>query len=159
MKKVGIILILLFCFIPKTKASFFYKDLEFLSMENFSIEKKNDKIYFGFDYVINNPNWYSIVIKPSSLFLKISEVDCGWVRISEKIKLKRKQKGSYPMVLVGDASKFIKSGFASIWTLLTGKGIDFNLKGKINAGLTIFKKKWPLDYTYKMTFEEFLSLF
>lgn len=128
-------------------------------MENFSIEKKADKIYIAFDYVIDNPNWYNVIIKPSSLYLKIADVDCGWVRIPEKVKIHKKEKGSYPFVLVGDASKFVKSGFSSIWALLTGKGIDFNLAGKINAGVSVFKKKWPMDYTYKMSFEEFLSFF
>lgn len=142
-----------------SNAGFFWKDLEFLSMENFSVEKKEDKIYLGFDYVINNPNWYGIIMKPSSIFLTVADVDCGWVRIEEKTKLKRKQKGAYPFLLVGDASKFVKSGFASIWALLSGKGIDFNLKGNIKGGVAGITKKFPLDYTYKMTFDEFLSLF
>lgn len=140
-------------------AGFFYKDLEFIGLENFSVERKDGKIYFGFDYVINNPNWYGIVIKPSSLYLKVADVDCGWVRIEEKIKLKKKTEANYPFVLVGDASKFVKSGFASMWALITGKGIDFNLKGDLKAGVGFFRPKWKMDYTYKMTFEEFLSFF
>jgi hypothetical protein len=154
--------LVLICFLLTSlsaNASFWYKDLEFLSMENFTVERKSDKIYIGFDYVINNPNWYAVVIKPSSLFLKIADVDCGWVRIPEKVKLRSKEKGSYRFQLVGDASKFVRSGFSSIWALLSGKGIDFNLSGKINAGISVFKRKWPMDYTYKMTFEEFLSFF
>lgn len=140
-------------------AGFFYRDLEFIGMENFSVERKGDRIYVGFDYVINNPNWYGIIIKPSHLKLTIAGVDCGSVKIQEKVKIKRKREGNYPFVLIGDASKFAKSGFASIWFLLTGQGVDFNLKGKLNAGISVYKKRWPLDYTYKMTFEEFLSFF
>ena len=140
-------------------AGFFYKDLEFLAMENFSVERKNDKIYVGFDYVIKNPNWYGIVIKPSSLKLTVADVDCGWVKIEDKIKIKRLSKKGYPFVLKGDGANFVKGGFASIWSLMMGNGVDFNIKGKIHAGLSIYSRKWPLDYTYKMTFEEFLSLF
>ena len=140
-------------------AGFWYKDLEFLAMENFSVERKNDHIYIGFDYVIKNPNWYAIVIKPSTLKLTVADTDCGWVKIEDKIKIRRLQKGSYPFVLKGDGSKFIKSGFASIWALMTGSTVDFTLKGKLKAGVTLFTKRWAMDYTYKMTFEEFLSLF
>lgn len=140
-------------------AGFFWKDLEFISMENFSVDRKDGRVYLGFDYVINNPNWYGILMKPSSMFLKIADVDCGWVRIEEKTKLKRKHQGAYPFVLVGDASKFVKSGFSSIWALLTGQGVSFNLKGNIKGGVAGITKKFPLDYTYKMSFEEFLSLF
>lgn len=157
MKTLLIFLLLLGSF--QAKSSFFYKDLEFLAMENFSAERKNGSIYIGFDYVIKNPNWYSIVIKPSALQLTVADVDCGLVKVEEKTKIERKKKGRYPFLLIGDASKFVKSGFSSIWNLMTGKGIDFNIKGKLDAGIAIYKKPWPLDYTYKMSFEEFLSLF
>ncbi|MDG1915062.1 MAG: hypothetical protein P8I55_10795 [Crocinitomix sp.] len=140
-------------------AGFFYKDLEFLSIENFSVSRENGNIHVGFDYVIKNLNWYGISIKPSSLKLTIADVDCGWVQIEKSIKIKRKSKAGYPFVLIGDGSKFVKSGFSSIWFLLTGSGVDFNIKGKLKAGISIFAKKWPLDYTYTMNFEEFLSLF
>jgi LEA14-like dessication related protein len=128
-------------------------------MENFTVVNENDKFHLGFDYVIKNPNWYGIVIKPSSLKLTVADVDCGWVQIEKSIKIKRQSKAGYPFVLVGDGSKFVKSGFTSIWYLITGKGVDFNLKGKLKAGVAFFKKKWPMDYTYSMDFEEFLSLF
>lgn len=136
-----------------------FEDLIFEGMENFTVDKSNDKVHIGFDYIIKNPNKLNLVIKPSSLFLTIADKDCGWVRIDEKIKLKKKTKGSYPFVLVGDASNFVKSSFASIWNLITGKGIAFNIKGDISAGIAIFKKKWPVDYTYNMTNKEFMSFF
>ncbi len=157
MKRIFFVLFLMIS--VQSNAGFFWKDLEFLSMENFSVDRNDGRIYLGFDYVIENPNWYGIVMKPSSIFLTIAGVDCGWVRVENKTKLKRKKKGAYPFVLVGDASKFVKSGFASIWALVTGQGIDFNLKGNIKGGAFGITKKFPLNYTYKMTFEEFLSLF
>ncbi|MCG8577573.1 MAG: hypothetical protein MI810_22015 [Flavobacteriales bacterium] len=137
----------------------FYKDIEFNAMENFSVSKEGDKTHIGFDYVINNPNWYNIVIKPSSLFLTIAGQDCGWVRIHEKVKLKKKTEAGYPFVLVGDSENFVKSAFSSLWALLSGNGIDFNIKGKIKAGAFLIAKKWDIDYTYKMTYEEFMSFF
>lgn len=157
MKKLFFLFLLAFNL--NANAGFFYRDLEFIGMENFTVEKKGDRIYVGFDYVINNPNWYGVVIKPSHLNLTIAGVDCGSVKIAEKIKIKRKREGNYPFVLIGDASRFVKSGFSSIWSLMTGQGVDFTLKGKINAGVAVYKRKWPLDYTYKMSFEEFLSFF
>ncbi len=157
MKKILFLLVFLGSF--KADASFFYKDLEFIGMENFSVVRKDGKIFIGFDYVINNPNWYAIIIKPSVLKLTVADTDCGLVKVQEDVKIKRKEQGNYPFVLVGDGSKFAKSGFSSIWSLITGNGVDFNIKGKLDAGLVIFKKKWDLDYTYKMTFDEFLSLF
>lgn len=135
------------------------KDLVFKGMENFSVERKNGKVYIGFDYVIENPNKINFVIKPSSLFLKIADQDVGWVRIEEKIKIKKKSEAGYPFMMVGDASNFVKSAFSGIWGLITGAGIDFNIAGKLKAGLWFFKKKWPVDYTYKMTNEEFMSFF
>lgn len=152
-------LFLFFIVSVNASASFFYKDLEFLAMENFSVKKKDDKVYIGFDYVIKNPNWYNIIIKPSSLKLTVADTDCGYVEVMEKVVIKKKKKGSYGFVLVGESSNFVKTGFSSIWYLITGKGVDFNIKGKLDAGLVIFNKKWPLDYTYQMTYDEFLSLF
>ena len=138
-----------------SNAGFLYKDLEFKAMENFSVEKEDGKVKIQFDYVINNPNWYSVIIMPSSMGLTIADADCGSVEIREKIKIKKYVVGHYPFVLIGDADNFVKSTFSSIWALMTGKGIDFTLKGKLKAGIFIFRKKWALDYTYKMSFDEF----
>lgn len=136
-----------------------FKDLEFLAMENFGVTKKDGNVYVAFDYVINNPNWFNIVIKPSSLFLKIADTDCGWVKVEEKIKVKRKTTAGYHFVLVGKQSQFVKSAFSSIWSMITGKGINFNIAGKLKAGVSVFKMKWDVDYTYKMTMDEFMSFF
>jgi hypothetical protein len=139
-------------------ASFWYKDIEFLSMENFQVTK-GAMYSISFDYVINNPNWYSIVIKPSHLDLTIADNDCGTVYLPEKLKIKRKTKGSYPFVITAEASKFVKSGFGSIWTMLTSGQVDFRLNGFLRAGLLGVTKKVKLDYTYEMTWSEFTSFF
>lgn len=151
--------IILFVALLATFNSMAFEDLIFKGMENFTVNRKDGKVHIGFDYVIENPNGISVIIKPSSFFLKIANQDCGWVRIDEKIKIKKKTEGKYPFQLVGDAGNFVKSTFSSIWNLITGKGIDFNMEGKINAGVFFFKKKWKMDYTYKMTNEEFMSFF
>lgn len=143
----------------QSHANFWYKDVEFISMENFEVNRGDEKIAIKFDYVINNPNWYSVIIKPSTLNLTIAEVDCGQVFIPEKIKLKKKTQGRYPFVLIGDASKFIKSGFSSIWSIFTRGQVDFTLTGKLKAGLMGITKKWDMDYTYELTMEEFMSFF
>ena len=140
-------------------ASFWYKDLEFLAMENFIVSKSEDKIIIKFDYVIKNDNWYAVTIKPSLLNLNVAETDCGDVYIPKKIKIKRKSKSSYPFVLVGDASKFSKSGFMSVWNMFTKGSVDLILKGKIKAGVFGLTKKWNLDYLYKMSWQEFMSFF
>ncbi|MFT4600953.1 MAG: hypothetical protein ACI857_001130 [Arenicella sp.] len=154
MKRIALIICLFIGF-----NSFSFEDLIFKGMENFTVEKKNDKIFIGFDYIIENPNKITVVIKPSALFLKIADKDCGWVRIEEKIKIKKKSEAAYPFMLVGDQSNFVKSTFASIWNLISGSGIDFNIAGDIKAGIIVFKKKWAVDYTYKMSNDEFMSFF
>lgn len=140
-------------------SSFWYKDLEFLSMENINVAKSEDKILIKFDYVIKNDNWYGVTIKPSLLNLNIAGSDCGDVYIPKKIKIKRKSQFSYPFVLVGDASKFGKSGFKAGWDMFTKGSVDFILKGKIKAGVFGLVKKWELDYLYKMSLQELMSFF
>ncbi len=139
-------------------ASFWYKDIQFLSMENFEVTQ-GDMYSISFDYVIDNPNWYSVIIKPSHLDLTIAGHDCGTVYIPEKLKIRKKTKGKYRFVLSAEASKFIKSGFGSIWSMLTNGQVDFNLNGFLKAGLLGITKKIKLDYTYEMTWSEFMSFF
>ena len=139
-------------------ASFWYKDIEFLSIENFEVTK-GAMYSISFDYVINNPNWYSIIIKPSHLDLIIADNDCGTVYIPEKLKIKRKTKASYPFVITAEASKFINTGFGSIWTMLTSGQVGFNLNGFLKAGVLGFTKKIKMDFTYEMTWSEFMSFF
>jgi hypothetical protein len=141
------------------KAQQDYKDIIFYGMENFDVQKKNGKVYIHFDYVIENPNWYSATIMPSSLALIIADQPCGSVNVEEKIKLKGKTKAGYRFSLVGESSQFAKSTFSSMWNMMSGKGIDFTIRGKLKAGIFIFRPKWKVDYTYKMTFDEFLSFF
>jgi len=139
-------------------ASFWYKDIEFLSMENFEVTQ-GAMYSISFDYVINNPNWYSIVIKPSHLDLTIADNDCGTVYIPEKLKIKRKTKARYPFVITAEASKFVKTSFGSIWTMLTSGQVDFRLNGFLKAGVLGITKKIKMDYTYEMTWSEFMSFF
>lgn len=136
-----------------------FKYPEFLSMENFSVSKKDGKVHVGFDYVIKNDNWYNLVIKPSNLFLKIADTDCGLVEVQQKIKLLSKETKGYHFVLVGDESQFVKSTFSSIWSMMSGNGIPFNIAGKLKAGAFCVNMKWNVDYTYRMTMDEFLSFF
>jgi len=143
----------------KSVASFWYKELEFIAIENFSANRGDEKIYITFDYVINNPNWYNVTIKPSILNLKIAEADCGDVLISENINIKRKTKAAYKFSLQGDSNKFLKSSFSSIYTMLTKGKIDFFLSGNLRAGVFGIAKKWKMDYTYGLTMEEFMSFF
>ncbi|MBK9191465.1 MAG: hypothetical protein IPM77_08075 [Crocinitomicaceae bacterium] len=154
------IYILLVVFIPfNSVAEQEYKDIIFYGMENFGVEKKNGKVHVSFDYVIENPNWYAATIMPSSLALYIAEQPCGDVHVMEKIKLTAKTKAGYRFTLVGDESQFVKSTFSSIWSMMSGKGVAFTIKGKLKAGVLIFRPKWNVDYTYNMTFDEFLSFF
>ena len=157
MKRVFLLLIL-FLVAQRAEAQF-YKDLEFRNMKNFTYDKEGEVARIGFDYVIYNPNWYNIVIKPSTLRLTIAGQDCGWVEVDKKVKIKKKIEAAYPFVLVGESSKFMKSAFSSLWSMLTGKGIDFNIQGKLKAGALILRKKWAINYTYSMSYEEFISFF
>ena len=136
-----------------------FTEPEVLGMENFSVEKKDGKMHIGFDIIIKNLNKIGFVIKPSSLFLTIADTDMGWVRVEEKIKIKRKSQEGYPFMLVGNGGDFVKSAFSSIWGLIIGKGVNFRIKGTVKAGVFFFKKKWKVDYTYKMTNDEFMSFF
>jgi hypothetical protein len=157
MKKIIFVAFLLMV-IPQAKASFWYKDIEFLAMENFQITKGTEMYSISFDYVINNPNWYSIIIKPSHLDLVIAGTDCGTVFIPEKLKIKRKKKGRYPFVITAQSIQFINSGLGSIWKMITKGEVDFNLNGVLKAGALGITKKIPLDYTYVMNWSEFSTL-
>lgn len=154
-----LIILMVFGLSINSYGSFFYKDLEFIEMKNFDVAKGEEKIAIKFDYVIMNPNWYAVTIKPSLLNLTIAETDCGEVFIPKKLKIKKKSKASYPFVLIGDASKFTKSGFSSLWSMIFKGQVDFNLKGILKAGVMGLTKKWKLDYTYEMTWDEFMSFF
>ncbi|MBD3638677.1 MAG: LEA type 2 family protein [Crocinitomicaceae bacterium] len=136
-----------------------FSEPEVTGMDNFSVERKNGKMHIGFDFIIKNPNKMGVVIKPSSLHLNVAGQDMGWVRVEEKIKIKRKSEDSYPFMLVGNSEDFVKSAFSGIWDLITGSGIDFNIKGTVKAGVFFFKKKWKIDFTYKMSNDEFMSMF
>ena len=136
-----------------------FSEPEVTDIKNFSVERRDGKMYLGFDIVIKNPNKLAIIIKPGSLLLKIADEKVGWVRVEEKMKIKRKSENAYPFMLVGNAGDFVKSTFSGIWSMLTSDGVDFNVKGTIKAGVFFFKKKWKVDITYKMTNEEFMSMF
>ncbi|MFK8037749.1 MAG: hypothetical protein AB8B74_05625 [Crocinitomicaceae bacterium] len=150
----------LFLFLSfNTHASFWYKDLEFIAMENFNVQKGSKNTIISFDFIINNPNWYNISIKPSILNLKIADTNCGDVLIKDKVNVKRKTKAIYKFSLLGDTSKFLKSGFSSIFKMLSQGKIDFVLAGYLRAGVFGITKKWRTDYTYAMTLDEFMSFF
>lgn len=125
-----------------------YKDVEFHGIENVKVESADkQKVVLTMDAKIYNPNTFNIKIKPSDLDMMVGTNKLGVARITHTTKLKKLEKGNYPIRIEGTWKDLFGSGFGGILGALTKKKVDLTLKGDLRVGAFGLSKTLPVDYT------------
>ena len=89
-KKLFFLLTILFL----VSSCFEYDDISLLGIEGFKMGKIDGKrIAFSLDVKIDNPNKYSLVVKPSTLDVYIEDNLIGHTSLDQKIKFIKKNEG------------------------------------------------------------------
>jgi len=127
--------------------------ISFGGIERGKIEDK--KIDFKVKFVLNNPNFYTIKIKPSTMDLMIDGTPMGKIYLNEKVKLRRKTEQEYAVPL----SFKVEKGSFLIMSMSLGlrDQIEIQIKGPVKGGVFFLYKEFPFEYKKAIAPKELLK--
>jgi hypothetical protein len=112
------------------------------------------KILFTISAEVMNPNGHRFKLFPSQLDVIINGKKLGQLSNPEKHILKRKKTTSVSVPLVAETEK---GALLRLATLALKDSVEVQFFGDITAGFSIFRKKVPLNESFK-TSTRFLKL-
>lgn len=132
----GIILILVSCR---------FQQPTFKSVEGVEMGKMEaSKVSFTVKVKIENPNWYALKVKPSSLDVSTSDGKLGTLYLDEKIKMK----GRKETLIVAPMHVDLEKGILMKMMSFSFKdSVKVNLKGDVRGGVFFFTKKIPMEFS------------
>ncbi len=122
-----------------------YEDVDFKGVQKFGLENRTaEQILIRLDIKVDNPNTYNITIKPSTLDIYINGKYAGKTKMKEKIVLKKKTTGVYPLYLQAKTKDIMGALTGSLGAMLSGR-VKVRIKGKVKAKAYGIGKKFDLD--------------
>ncbi len=129
-------------------------DIDISDPDNFELKKfSSEHVDASFDIEVDNPSAFSFKLKKSNIDVFTGDKKLGTIRISEKIKVKRKSENSYTVPvqidLIDGAMRTIMQEGAS------GK-LPLHFLGSVKVGtLGILNKKIKIDETKEIKVSDF----
>lgn len=124
---------------------FEYEDVDFKGIQDFKLENTtSEQILIRLDLKVDNPNTYNITIKPATLDIFVNGKLAGKTKMKEKIVLKKKMTGVYPLYLQAKTKDIMGALTGSIGSLLSGK-VKIGIKGNVKAKVYGIGKKFYLN--------------
>jgi len=150
MKKLWLLSILIllvgFLFFVSCKGSkdlFHPKDLNYIGVKNFSLQKMSlSKPQIGMDLEFFNPNSFGIDMKDADIDVYLNNNFVGKVTANKTFNIPAKDTFLLPISLEVDMKKIIPNAVQ----VLTKKSIDYRLQGSVRAGKGVFIKV-PIDFS------------
>lgn len=123
----------------------FYEDIELVNMGKVRFDKLDgNTAVVSMDVELDNPNFYTIKVKPSSLDVYVEDEFVGKANLLEKIKIKKKKVGVYnvKVELVGEEG-ILKQAIK----FALKKDLKVRLVGKVKGSVFFVSKKIAVDET------------
>lgn len=120
-----------------------YEDPELTKVGKFQFSKlKGRSIDFSLETSVENPNWYAIKIKPSTVDVYVENLLIGQLSLQSKLRFARNTTSTVNAQLVGN----LADGALINLVRLAGKDkVEVVLKGKVKAGVWFISKKFPVE--------------
>ncbi len=123
----------------------FYKDIDLVNFGGVKFDKLDGNTAFvNMDVELDNPNFYSIKVKPSFLDVYVEGEYMGKAHLLEKVKIKRKKSNLYNV-------KIELQGQEGILKKAMKYALKDNLKirlvGKVKGSVFLFSKKFEVNET------------
>ncbi len=136
---------------------FDYDDIDFKGVDNFKVEKfEGKKISFSMDVILENPNSFSVKIKPSVVDVYLDDNLIGKTYLDQKVKIIKRKENSYFVPLHVE----LEDGILMKLMKLSLKGkVKLRLVGKIKGSIYGICKKVKIDETKEIDPKKITSLF
>lgn len=133
-----------------------YEQVKFLGVTNVSnFQKEGNKVNVEVALRVNNPNKYTIKVKPSTMEVLLNGNKIGTAFLNDKVKLKKKSENIYTADLSVELEKL--NLFSLGTTLLQGK-VNLQFKGNLKAGVGLVQKRFPVNESKEIPIENLKNL-
>ena len=124
---------------------FEYEEVDFKGVQDFKLENtSSEQLLIRLDLKVDNPNTYNITIKPATLDIFVNGKFAGKTKMKEKIVLKKKTTGVYPLYLQAKTKDIMGALSGSLGSFLSGK-VKVGIKGDVKAKAYGVGKKFYLN--------------
>ncbi len=121
-----------------------FKEVKVSKIEDFNIKHIDTKgIEAEIEVTIENPNAVGFRVYRSSAALSYGSLQLGTARLAKKVKIPANSKQKHTFVL---KSSFDGISLAEVTSLFNGRGKKLELKGELNVGRFLFRKKIPVQH-------------
>jgi LEA14-like dessication related protein len=135
----------LFLLLAGTLASCAVESPEFIGSEGVKLEKMSEgEILFSAGVKVNNPNWFGIKLKKSTLDVYLEEQLVGKIHLEKKVKMRAKRESSLSLPL---RASLEDGAMMMLMRYSTKENVNVRFKGKVKGGVWIFSKKIEIDET------------
>lgn len=120
-----------------------YQEPELMKVGSFQFEKlKGKSVNFSLETTVDNPNWYAIKIKPSTVDVYAENLLIGQLTLQSTVRYARKSNSTVKAPLTAS----LADGALINLVRLAGKTeVEVVLKGNVKAGVWFISKKLPVE--------------
>ena len=136
---------------------FDYDDIDFKGIDNFKMEKfEGQKISFSMDVVLENPNSFSVKIKPSVVDVYLDDNLIGKTYLDQKVKIIKRKENSYFVQLHVELEDGL---LMKLMKLSLKDKVKLRLVGNIKGSNYGISKKVKIDESKEIDPKQITSLF
>jgi LEA14-like dessication related protein len=136
---------------------FDYDDIDFKGVDNFKVEKfEGKKISFSMDVILENPNSFSVKIKPSVVDVYLDDNLIGKTYLDQKVKIIKRKENSYFVPLHVELEDGI---LMKLMKYSLKDKVKLRLVGKVKGSVYGISKKVKIDETKEIDPKQITSLF
>jgi LEA14-like dessication related protein len=129
-----------------------YKDFKNLNVDKLSFSNATLKV----DLIYFNPNNFGVELARTDLEVYLDSTFVGKSTQEFQIKVPKKADFTIPLVVNLDVKNLLKNGITALQSLMN-KDVNVRFKGLIKVGKLGVYKSFPVDYTMKQNFSNFLK--
>lgn len=134
----------------------FYKDVEVTEVKDVRIIRfDQDAVEAEVELVINNPNWFRVVLLESDVDVFINGKEVGKLQLKEKVILANKTSNTRTIVMTGDYDE-ISSGFLdNLLTLLFSNTAKFEVIGTMKGRALLISREVDIQEATDIDINQF----
>ncbi len=136
-----------------------YEEVEMLGVEGYRFEKlEGNQSMASIDFRINNPNFYSIKLKKSTVEVYLDDNKLGDAAMAEEVFVSKKKEDTYTLDLLLNDRDIAKAALLLLGKALFKKTIKLTIKGKAHCKVYgVLGKKIDINESKELNLKELLG--
>ena len=133
-----------------------YKDVEVAEVKEVKIIRfDQDAVEAEVELVINNPNWYRVVLLESDVDVFINGKEVGKLQLKEKVILANKTSSTRTIIMTGDYDDMSSGFLDNLLTLLFANTAKFEVIGTMKGRALMISRKVDVKEETELDINQF----